>query len=171
MKVEGKCPCCGATIGLKVEIEYGSPEKIPPKNVYVIYTDGSCLGNPGPGGWAYSIHAPNNGTIHCANGHSDSTTNNRMEVTAALMAIGELVAVAGNKVSIMVCSDSDYLVRTMNGEFRKKTNTDLWSAMDHFIAEKELVDVTWKYLSDKDENIANCHERAQYAAKGGKNHE
>ena len=51
-----------------------------------IYTDGSCLGNPGPGGWAVIIKF-DNGAIKELSGSEVRTTNNRMELTAAIKAI------------------------------------------------------------------------------------
>ena len=51
-----------------------------------IYTDGSCLGNPGPGGWAVIIKF-DNGAIKELSGSEVHTTNNRMELTAAIKAI------------------------------------------------------------------------------------
>ena len=47
-----------------------------------IYTDGSCLGNPGPGGWAAVID--DNGAKRSLSGKEDNTTNNRMEILAAI---------------------------------------------------------------------------------------
>ena len=54
----------------------------------IVYTDGSCLGNPGPGGWGailiYNDHR------HTISGAEHETTNNRMELTAAIKAINYL---------------------------------------------------------------------------------
>ena len=50
-----------------------------------IYTDGACSGNPGPGGWGYVIIE--NGKLHSGNGSESQTTNNRMELTAAIKAL------------------------------------------------------------------------------------
>ena len=70
-----------------------------------IYTDGSCLGNPGPGGWAAIL-------IHNSSGHSKEisggephTTNNRMEITAAIQALRCLT----RAVEIDLYTDSSYL--------------------------------------------------------------
>ena len=51
-----------------------------------IYTDGACTGNPGPGGWAFIIKY-DNGVIKEYSGSEDYTTNNKMELTAAINAI------------------------------------------------------------------------------------
>ena len=50
-----------------------------------IYTDGACSGNPGPGGWGYVI--VEDGELHSNNGSESQTTNNRMELTAAIKAL------------------------------------------------------------------------------------
>jgi ribonuclease HI len=101
----------------------------------VVYTDGSCLGNPGPGGWAWAI----------PDGRSDSggeplTTNQRMEVTAVLEAIRAIGAEDG---PLTVMSDSTYVVkcfqdRWWEGWFRRGwrntagkpvANRDLWEPL------------------------------------------
>jgi ribonuclease HI len=65
----------------------------------VVYTDGACLGNPGPGGWAWAIPGG-----PYASGAEPHTTNQRMEITAALKALEEL------KGPVLVISDSTYVV-------------------------------------------------------------
>lgn len=54
----------------------------------IMHTDGSCLGNPGPGGWAARLDW--NGTIKCISGGFAKTTNNRMELYAAISALEAL---------------------------------------------------------------------------------
>ncbi|MGH7923515.1 MAG: RNase H family protein, partial [Candidatus Binatus sp.] len=46
---------------------------------YLVYADGSCIGNPGPGGWGVVVRDLE-GLVTELNGHDDSTTNNRMEL-------------------------------------------------------------------------------------------
>ncbi len=55
-------------------------------DVVEIFTDGACSGNPGPGGWAALIR--NHGDERILSGGAPGTTNNRMEMTAAIMALG-----------------------------------------------------------------------------------
>ena len=55
----------------------------------VIYTDGACSGNPGPGGWGVVLQW--NGTVKELHGGEPQTTNNRMELTAAIQATKSLV--------------------------------------------------------------------------------
>ena len=68
-----------------------------------IYTDGACSGNPGPGGWGYVILE--NGKLHTSNGSESQTTNNRMELTAAIKALES----AKKDESLYLYTDSTYL--------------------------------------------------------------
>src|SRR6056300_772689 len=70
----------------------------------VVYTDGACSGNPGPGGWAWAI-APDG--QRSGSGGETSTTNQRMELMAVLEAVRSL---ADEVVEIHVVSDSTYVV-------------------------------------------------------------
>lgn len=73
---------------------------------YIIYTDGSCLKNPdGPGGWAMVARTTANGAVSEQSGGYPSTTNNRMELTAAIKALQW--APAGSRVALY--TDSQYL--------------------------------------------------------------
>lgn len=71
----------------------------------VVYTDGSCLGNPGRGGWAWAVPG---GPFE--SGAEQATTNQRMEITAALRALEALLPDAGEE-GIEVRSDSTYVVK------------------------------------------------------------
>src|SRR4051812_23405726 len=71
----------------------------------VIHTDGACIGNPGPGGWAALIEL--DGVEQVITGREPATTNNRMEVTAAIKALEALPA----GVPAAVHSDSEYVVK------------------------------------------------------------
>ena len=73
---------------------------------YIIYTDGSCLKNPdGPGGWAMVARTTATGAVSEQSGGHPSTTNNRMELTAAIKALQW--APAGSRVALY--TDSQYL--------------------------------------------------------------
>lgn len=100
----------------------------------VVYTDGSCLGNPGRGGWAWAV--PHG---RYASGHADRTTNQRMEVTAALEALRSLSGTG----PLEVVSDSIYVVNCFvqgwwrgwlrrgwrNSQGRAVANRDLWEPL------------------------------------------
>jgi ribonuclease HI len=95
----------------------------------VVFTDGACLGNPGPGGWAWAIDAE-----VFASGAATSTTNQRMELTAVLEALDALDG------DIEVVSDSTYVVNCFkqrwwagwrargwkNAKKEPVANQDLW---------------------------------------------
>lgn len=73
----------------------------------IAYTDGACSGNPGPGGWAYILHHVATGKRTEANGGSSQTTNNRMELRAAIEALRRLK----RPCRVRLVSDSQYTVR------------------------------------------------------------
>ena len=102
-----------------------------------IYTDGSCLGNPGPGGWAAII--VEGGVKRDLSGGAPRTTNNRMELAAA---IEGLEAVPKN-AAVTVHSDSQYLVKTMTLNWKRKVNLDLWGRLDSLVTSRE---VRWKWV-------------------------
>ena len=79
-----------------------------------VFTDGACLGNPGRGGWAVKIRYPS-GRIENISGAAEQTTNNRMELTAAIKALEGLKNEESQKKdAVVIHSDSQYLVRGMN---------------------------------------------------------
>jgi ribonuclease HI len=102
----------------------------------IIYTDGSCDRNPGPGGWAALIRE--DGKEQVLSGGDADTTNNRMELTAALEALEHL----DEGKQIRLYTDSEYLKRGIDEWLptwraknwkRKKgklANADLWKALD-----------------------------------------
>lgn len=93
-----------------------------------IYTDGSCLGNPGFGGWAYVLKYE--GHIKEASGAQANTTNNQMELTAIIEALKALK----KPCEITLYTDSNLMVRSINEwletwvkkDFKGKKNVALW---------------------------------------------
>ena len=133
-----------------------------------IYTDGSCLGNPGPGGWAVIIKF-DNGTIKELSGSEDHTTNNRMELTAAIKAITSFK----KKTEINIYTDSKYLKEGITIWIKKwkinkwKTsnkkdvkNSDLWKLLESIIEDHKI---QWFWVKGHNENIFN--EKADILAK------
>ena len=90
-----------------------------------IYTDGSCLGNPGPGGWGALVFGESEEPQRLS-GHEAQTTNNRMELMAAIQGLEAVPA--GSKV--VLHSDSSYLVNTMTKNWKRRVNHDLWERLD-----------------------------------------
>lgn len=73
-----------------------------------IFTDGGCLGNPGPGAWAFVMHASGETVTH--SGFQPQTTNNRMELTAVLEALKALARRPLNPAdAVDVTTDSQYV--------------------------------------------------------------
>lgn len=114
-----------------------------------IYTDGSCDVNPGPGGWAALLRWGDREEV--LSGSAPETTNNRMELTAALQALKSLKE--ASRVSLY--TDSEYLKRGISewlpnwrarGWKRKKgklANADLWKALDRAIQQH---DIDWHWV-------------------------
>lgn len=101
-----------------------------------IFTDGACLGNPGPGGWAALLQYGSHEKV--ITGHAEQTTNNRMELMAALKALESLT----RPCQVDIYTDSEYLRRGITewlptwrarGWKRKGgvlANVELWQGLD-----------------------------------------
>ena len=120
-----------------------------------IYTDGACQDNPGPGGWAAIIEQ--DGQSRELAGREERTTNNRMEVTAAIK--GLEATPEGSSVTLH--SDSRYLVNTMTRGWKRNVNTDLWERLDALVAGRE---VKWQWVRGHAGHPQN--ERADMLASG-----
>ena len=79
------------------------------KNEIIIYTDGSSLGNPGPGGWGAVILFPDGKVIELG-GREKESTNNRMEMTGAISALREISDKKPSIKKILIHTDSSYLL-------------------------------------------------------------
>jgi len=130
----------------------------------MVYADGSCEGNPGPGGWGAVIITPE-GT-HRLSGGDPQTTNNRMEIMAAVEALRAL----DPGVAVILRSDSQYLVKTMNEGWRRTKNLDLWKQLDGEVARH---DVRFEWVRGHAGDARNeeadelAREAARSAALGG----
>lgn len=78
------------------------------RTIQSIYTDGACTGNPGPGGWGVVVYF-SDGSIHEIGDASPKTTNNKMEMQAAIAALQFLKA-SGQTEPITLYTDSEYLI-------------------------------------------------------------
>jgi ribonuclease HI len=115
----------------------------------VIYTDGACDPNPGPGGWAALLQSREHEKT--LTGSEPETTNNRMELTAAVMALQALK----EPCQVDIYTDSEYLQRGITewlagwkrrGWRRKDgllANVDLWQALDQALQEHQ---VEWHWV-------------------------
>ena len=102
-----------------------------------IYTDGACSGNPGAGGWAAII--VENESKRKLHGKVAQTTNNRMEMLAAIKGL-ESVPDASE---VTVYSDSQYVVNTMTRDWKRKANGDLWARLDAEVGKRS---VNWEWV-------------------------
>jgi len=118
----------------------------------VVYTDGSCLGNPGRGGWAWAV--PDGAYASGAEAH---TTNQRMEITAALEAIRSLVV--PERRALEVVSDSTYVVNCFrqrwwagwkrrnwkNSQNKPVANRDLWEPLIELALDPDF-EISWRWV-------------------------
>jgi len=126
----------------------------------IVYTDGACSGNPGPGGWGAIIYSDENVSLA---GSAKRTTNNRMEMTAALEALRHF----DEPTEVHIHTDSAYLSRAFTDRWINKwqrngwktsskkpvENQDLWKAL---LNEVDRHDVHWvkvKGHADDERNI------------------
>jgi ribonuclease HI len=132
----------------------------------VIYTDGACSGNPGPGGWAAILrYGPHEKVLQ---GGASLTTNNRMEMRAVIAALQALT----RPCRVEVFTDSEYLHRGVTGwlaRWRRNgwltaskqpvKNQDLWQALHSAMQPHQ---VTWRWIRGHAGNELN--ERADRLA-------
>jgi len=119
----------------------------------IVFTDDASRGNPGPGGWGAIV--VQNGEVKELGGREDHTTNNRMELTAALKVL-EVVSNVTSQLSIVIHTDSNYLINgitkwiyswekrnwiTQNKE--PVLNKDLWEKLLELTKNKRI---EWKYV-------------------------
>ena len=125
----------------------------------IIYTDGACRGNPGPGGWGVILNYK--GTIKELYGAEKHTTNNRMELMAAIQALETLT----KPCSVRLNSDSSYVLKGITDwmpNWKKRgwltaaktpvKNEDLWRRLDAVIAKHK---VEWKWVKGHSGDTGN----------------
>jgi len=124
----------------------------------IIHTDGACRGNPGPGGWAAILTTGRQ--EKSLSGGESQTTNNRMELTAALEALRALK----QPFRVEIFTDSAYVkrgvtewmegwkARNWKRKEGKLANVDLWQALDDEINRH---DVTWQWVKGHASNCKN----------------
>ncbi|HEY9678940.1 MAG TPA: ribonuclease HI [Drouetiella sp.] len=141
-------------------------------NRIVIFTDGACSGNPGPGGWGSIVSLPN-GTVQELGGSVPSTTNNRMEIVAALRALQTLEP--SEQEQIKLYTDSSYVIKGItqwiwgwrSRGWKSSTggdvaNRDLWEELLRQVMRLKPIEIDWGYVRGHDGNPGNerCDEIA-----------
>lgn len=139
------------------------------KNTVVAYTDGACRGNPGPGGWGVVLEW--NDHHRELKGGEAETTNNRMELKAAI----EALSVLKRRCRVDLYTDSEYVrqgITNWMAAWKKRgwktaskkpvKNRDLWEALD---ALRDRHDVHWHWVKGHSGNIGN--DRADALANEG----
>ncbi|UAT42596.1 ribonuclease HI [Anaplasmataceae bacterium AB001_6] len=133
----------------------------------LIYTDGSCSGNPGKGGWGCVLENTRTKERECFFGGEKTTTNNRMEITAVLMSIKKIKDKKIKKIAIY--TDSKYVQQGITlwiqnwkknnwKTYNKKPvkNQDLWQQLDSSIS---TLDIDWIWIkghgTDEGNNLAD----------------
>ncbi|MBZ0071677.1 MAG: ribonuclease HI [Thiohalobacteraceae bacterium] len=137
--------------------------------VVEIFTDGACRGNPGPGGWGAVLRF--NGTEKELHGGEVHTTNNRMELTAAIRALESLT----RRCRVRLTTDSKYVQQGItewlpgwkrrdwkNSARQPVKNVDLWQELDRLAAQH---DITWHWVKGHAGHPEN--ERADQLANRG----
>lgn len=107
-----------------------------------IFTDGSSLGNPGPGGFCAIIKG---GTkMFIIKGGEADTTNNRMEMSAVIAGLYSVHKKFPNEKKVEVFSDSSLVIETMRCGWKRKKNVDLWEKLD--TAAGKFKEVSWNWI-------------------------
>ncbi len=112
-----------------------------------IYTDGFCLGDPGPGGYCALIIRDTNSTFI---GSEEVTTNNRMEIQAVIAGLQNI----GPEENVTIYSDSLYVINTMSKGWRRNVNHDLWDQLDNLISQRNA-ETRWKWVKGHSGNPNN----------------
>lgn len=120
------------------------------QNSLLLHTDGSALGNPGPGGWAAIIQDGKKDVE--LSGGEPHTTNNRMEMKGVIEGLKWIKKHHGTKRPVHLFSDSTLVVKSLNEGWKRKANTDLWAELD---AVAEGFDLTVKWVKGHADNVYN----------------
>ncbi|WP_309734181.1 ribonuclease HI [Chamaesiphon sp. OTE_75_metabat_556] len=143
-----------------------------------LYTDGACSGNPGPGGWG-TVAYFDDGGCHELGGRDGATTNNRMEMQAAISALQFFVGTSQTEQCVLY-TDSEYLIKGITQwvkGWKKKgwktaagkpvLNQDLWETLDSLdrqVQSQTKVAVSWQHVRGHSGNAGN--ERCDTIARG-----
>lgn len=126
-----------------------------------LITDGSCIGNPGPGGWACLLRQGSH--TRELSGSAPDTTNNRMELTAVIQGLSAIEEAC----PVRIVTDSEYVHKGITEwmeKWRRKgwrtaankpvKNQDLWKALDEALARRR---VSWQWVKGHATHADNIH--------------
>jgi ribonuclease HI len=135
----------------------------------IAYTDGACKGNPGIGGWGVKLECKDGSSEFFGGEHN--TTNNRMELIAAIKAIEK----CSNHSTVLIYTDSQYLMKGItewikgwkkngwkNAKREPVKNIDLWKRLDELCGVQKI---SWRWVRGHNDNPGN--ERADVLANKG----
>ncbi len=139
----------------------------------LLFTDGACSGNPGPGGWAYVLKHPASGKVRKDAGGQAQTTNNQMELTGAIMGLKALTRPS----VVELYSDSEYVLKGLRewvAGWKKRgwktaakqpvKNRELWEELDRLRGGHQVT-MHWVRGHDGHPENEECDEMAVRAAK------
>lgn len=127
-----------------------------PEKSLILFCDGACSGNPGPGGWGVVAATPQ-GDVWELGGFSALTTNNQMELTAAIEGLKSMASLEGK---ILLYTDSTYVIRGITQwihGWRKKgwrtaegkdvVNRELWEELSQWVSRRgKAHPISWRYV-------------------------
>jgi ribonuclease HI len=148
------------------------------KNTTVIFCDGACSGNPGPGGWGAIVATPD-GHVKELAGSEKITTNNRMELLGSITSLSSIKDVPGR---VILCTDSVYVIRGITqwifgwrkkgwktAEGKEVANQELWEDLSKVVqARGKANGIDWKFVRGHSGIPGNerCDEVAVAFSKG-----
>ncbi|MEI7809940.1 MAG: RNase H family protein [bacterium] len=131
------------------------------KNEIIIYTDGSSLGNPGKGGWGSVILFPDGKVVELG-GHEKESTNNRMEMTAALEALNVVLKRKQKAKTILIHTDSSYLLNGITMWIYAWVKNNWQTKTKEDVLNKDI----WEVLYKVENNLKNKYEIEWIKVKG-----
>ncbi len=142
----------------------------------ILFTDGACSGNPGPGGWGFILRHPKSGKEIERSGGEANSTNNRMELLAVIEGLKALT----RPTSVELVSDSKYVLqgieewmpgwkkrgwkRKEGNQLKPVKNVELWQELDRLIGKHQITFTHVKGHAGHPEN-ERCDELAVEAAR------
>lgn len=133
---------------------------------FIIYCDGSCVPNPGVGGWGYLIYHDDNPNDIFSNSGSvnEITTNNRMELLAAIKAFDSIP----HGYAIDIHLDSQYVINGITGKHRTMKNLDLWKLLRLTVKNHNTIKWNWVKAHHTNQHNNFVDELANNAAKNAR---